>query len=97
AGCSLCTMQHGQAVCVEVAASAKPSEVAAAVIAGAQPRAPASNPNKWMQLSLLFVMVFAVVVYFREEIWALGTDVSRHPIMAYAEQLQIKHHLGTHW
>ncbi|KAJ9525826.1 hypothetical protein QJQ45_009302 [Haematococcus lacustris] len=65
-------MQHGQAVCVEVAASAKPSE-------------------------LLFVMVFAVVVYFREEIWALGTDVSRHPIMAYAEQLQIKHHLGTHW
>jgi hypothetical protein len=49
-----------------------PLQVVSAVIAGSQARQPVSNPNRWIQLSFVFVIVFGCVVYFREEIWALG-------------------------
>jgi hypothetical protein len=47
-------------------------QVVSAVIAGSQARQPISNPNRWIQLSFVFVLVFGCIVYFREEIWALG-------------------------
>lgn len=40
---------------IEVSASARPSEVVAAVIAGAQqPRSPALNHNRWIQMTVSF-------------------------------------------
>mmetsp|Transcript_23249 Transcript_23249/g.64241 ORF Transcript_23249/g.64241 Transcript_23249/m.64241 type:complete len:109 (-) Transcript_23249:410-736(-) len=89
--------QQQQEHIVEVPASSKSSEVIAAVIAAAQESHSRSTSSKWLQIMFAGVVMFGLIIYFREEIWAFGRDVQRHPLMAQAEQMQIQHYLGTQW
>eukprot|EP00195_Chlamydomonas_chlamydogama_P012010 CAMPEP_0202894900 /NCGR_PEP_ID=MMETSP1392-20130828/4198_1 /ASSEMBLY_ACC=CAM_ASM_000868 /TAXON_ID=225041 /ORGANISM="Chlamydomonas chlamydogama, Strain SAG 11-48b" /LENGTH=145 /DNA_ID=CAMNT_0049579737 /DNA_START=97 /DNA_END=534 /DNA_ORIENTATION=- len=82
----------------EVSASSTPKEVVGAIVSSAvsQPKA-APNPNRWFQFALAFVIIFALVVYFREEIYTVTKDVRKHPILAGIESLQIHQYLGSNW
>ncbi|GLC33268.1 hypothetical protein PLESTM_000042600 [Pleodorina starrii] len=67
-------VQSQQGVVVEVAASSSPVEVISAIVSSAAaPATRVANPNRWLQLGFFFVVVFACIVYFREEIYTFTT------------------------
>lgn len=81
---------------VEVSASSTPKEVIGAIVCG-PPKAPNSNPIKWFQLAFAFILVFGVIIYFREEIYTFSKDVQRHPILAAVEDQQLHKYIGSNW
>ncbi|KAG2491358.1 hypothetical protein HYH03_010357 [Edaphochlamys debaryana] len=82
---------------VEVAASSTPSEVISAIVNSAQPTPRQSNPNKWLLVGFFFVVIFASIVYFREEIYTFTTDIHKYPILSVVEALQVRKYLGSGW
>ncbi|GLC50194.1 hypothetical protein PLESTB_000352700 [Pleodorina starrii] len=91
-------VQSQQGVVVEVAASSSPVEVISAIVSSAAaPATRVANPNRWLQLGFFFVVVFACIVYFREEIYTFTTDVHKYPILSMVEALQVRKYLGSGW
>ncbi|EFJ47594.1 hypothetical protein VOLCADRAFT_91879 [Volvox carteri f. nagariensis] len=94
----LAPAQSQQAVVVEVAASSSPVEVISAIVSSAATPPPrTSNPNRWLQIGFFFVLVFACIVYFREEIYTFTTDIHKYPILSVVEALQVRKYLGSGW
>lgn len=84
---------------VEVSASSAPSEVVGAIVSSATKREQSRDylGNLWIKFAFAFIFVFALIVYFREEIYAFSTDLHKYPILSSIETLQIKQNLGTNW
>ncbi|KAG2438136.1 hypothetical protein HXX76_005745 [Chlamydomonas incerta] len=82
----------------EVAASSTPSEVISAIVTSASsPPQRASNPNRWLLFGFFFLVVFASIVYFREEIYTFTTDIHKYPILSVVEASQVRKYLGSGW
>lgn len=47
------------------------AQVIGAIVAG-QPKTAPSNPIKWFHLAFAFIIVFAIIIYFREEIYTFS-------------------------
>ncbi|GFR48560.1 hypothetical protein Agub_g10461 [Astrephomene gubernaculifera] len=90
---------QSQQVIVEVSASSAPSEVISAIVASAtpQPSTSRSNPNRWLVIGFFFLLIFASIVYFREEIYTFTKDVHKYPILSIPEALQVRKYLGSGW
>ncbi|GAX73779.1 hypothetical protein CEUSTIGMA_g1230.t1 [Chlamydomonas eustigma] len=82
---------------VEVSASSNPKDVIGAIVNASAPAKSASNPNRWFQFAFFFIIVFGMILWFREEIYTMTTDVQKHPILAGIESLQIHKYLGSQW
>lgn len=62
---------------LEVSASSAPKDVVGAIVssAAAPPKAP-NTPVRLFQLAFIFILVFASVIYFREEIYTFSKGES---------------------
>jgi hypothetical protein len=62
-----------QSSLAEVSASSAPKDVVGAIVssAAAPPKAP-NNPMKAFQVAFVFIFIFALVIYFREEIYTFS-------------------------
>jgi hypothetical protein len=58
---------------VEVSASSNPRDVIGAIVNASAPAKPALNPNRWFQFAFVFIVVFAMILWFREEIYTMTT------------------------
>lgn len=88
-----------QHLAVEVSASSAPTEVISAIVtsATAGPAHRVSNPNRWLIAGFFFVIIFASIIYFREEIYTFTKDVHKYPILSAAEALQVRQYVGSQW
>lgn len=69
----------------QVSASAAQKDVIGAIVASAGPNRPKSDPNRWLGLAFIFVMVFAGCVYFREELYTVsrGEWCQEHVVLVH--------------
>uniref|UniRef100_A0A6U2H4R0 Uncharacterized protein n=1 Tax=Chlamydomonas euryale TaxID=1486919 RepID=A0A6U2H4R0_9CHLO len=82
---------------VEVSASSAPKDVVGAIVSSAAPPPkPPNTPVRFFQLALAFILVFACVIYFREEIYTFST-VRNRPILEAVENEQVQSQLGGNW
>ncbi|PNW70118.1 hypothetical protein CHLRE_17g706400v5 [Chlamydomonas reinhardtii] len=82
----------------EVAASSTPSEVISAIVTSASsPPQRTSNPNRWLLFGFFFLVIFASIVSFREEIYTFTTDIHKYPILSVVEASQVRKYLGSGW
>jgi hypothetical protein len=67
----LCPLKELFEGMIEVSASAGPKEVIGAIVSGPS-KSSSSNPLRWFHLGLVFIIGFAFIIYFREEIYTFS-------------------------
>ncbi|KAG1679407.1 hypothetical protein FOA52_007698 [Chlamydomonas sp. UWO 241] len=82
---------------VEVSASSAPRDVVGAIVGSAAPPKAPNNPIRFFQLALVFILVFAGAIYYREEIYTFSKEVGKRPILEAVENEQLHNTLGAKW